>query len=228
MVAIREAFNAEKADAVGQIPRRQRTMKERPWAFLGVRQLLSLAAGDADQKFNRCEVFHGSHVPSMDWGGNESAALAAPPRNPPSGHVQSAGRSPGLRMIAGDPAFPASRASGALDPLSGHGRGGGCAWVEDPFAFPFHLPDRAGTSTWRHFCESWSQVKRVSAFTNASETRPGSQAVCPHPSRSPKAIGQRDDRSRPSAGNAGGALRPAPSLPPQASLAIWPKTTFPA
>ena len=122
-------------------------MKERSRTFLGVRQLLSPAAGGADQKFNLREVVHGSLIPVLERGGNESAALAAPPRNPPSGHVQSAGRSPGLRMIAGDPAFPASWASGTMDPLSGYGRVGGCIEVNDLFAFPFHLPKQAGTST---------------------------------------------------------------------------------
>ena len=162
MVAVREALHAAKADAFGQLPGRQRTMQERAGALFAVRQFLPPAARRADKKLNRRAVVHGSLVPAMEGGGNESTATAAPPRNPPSGHVQSAGRSPGLRMVAGDPAFPASRASGAMDPLSGYGRGGGCIGVADPFAFPFHLHVRAGTSTWRHFDESRSQVKQGS------------------------------------------------------------------
>lgn len=66
-----------------------------------------------------------------------------------------------------------------MDPLSGYGRGGGCIEVNDPFAFPFHLPERAGTSTWRHFDETRRQVKQVSALTKVSDTRSCSTAVCP-------------------------------------------------
>ena len=83
MVAIRETRDTEEADAFRQFARCKRAMKKRARTFLGVGQFLPPAAGGAYKKFNRREFVHGSLVPSLDRGGNESAALATPtPESP--------------------------------------------------------------------------------------------------------------------------------------------------